>query len=214
MNADSQNPASDPKDDSQHDPNGLRNLSGDELLPNSAADEFFDRMKHDFRRPKPSQEAVASALQAIQKLAGDVALQHASKVQATVSEEKCSKCGAANTTLNRFCGYCGALLGRSEKSETKPEIGQNPPQTAAQPSIQHLYHHHYHHHYFPDSKPALGANGEPATELWAGDSPTAPVSHEVSDDGETAIQKLIKNWSVHSETHKKLERLLQLQTSR
>src|SRR5258708_5670217 len=92
VNADSQNPASDPKADPQHDPiEGAKNTGDDELLPNSTADEFFDRMKHDFRRPKPSQEAVATALQAIQKLAGDVALDHASNLQAHTAEVKCSK---------------------------------------------------------------------------------------------------------------------------
>ena len=213
MNTDRQNPASDPKGDPQHDPiEGAKNIGEDELLPNSTADEFFDRMKHDFRRPKPSQEAVASALQAIQKLAGDVALQHASTAQRTASEEKCPKCGASNTTLNRFCGYCGALLGRSEKSETKPDIGQSPPQASAQPSIQHLYHHHYHHHYFPDSKPALGANCGPAAELWADDTSTSSISHEVSDDAETAIQKLIKNWSVYCNS-KRLDDLVALYSS-
>lgn len=212
MNAEGSNPTSDPKDDPQADPNGAKKQFNDELLPNSAADEFFDRMKHDFRRPKPSQEAVASALQAIQKLASDVALDHASKAQATTSEEKCPKCGASNTALNRFCGYCGAVLARSEKSDTKPEIIQNPPQTSAQPSIQHLYHHHYHHHYFPDSKPVLGADGKPAAELWADDTPISSISHEVSDDAETAIQKLIKNWSVCCNS-KRLDDLVGLYSS-
>src|SRR5260370_13792980 len=47
--------------------------AGDDPLPNSAVDDFFVKMNHDFRRPKPSEEAVAAALHAIQALARDVA---------------------------------------------------------------------------------------------------------------------------------------------
>src|SRR5258706_6485163 len=37
----------------------------DDPLPNSAADDFFVNLNRDFRRPKPSEEAVAAALHAI-----------------------------------------------------------------------------------------------------------------------------------------------------
>src|SRR5436305_15293114 len=91
----------------------------DEILPNSAADEFFGRMKHDFRRPKPSEEAIASALQAIQKLTGEITLEYSRKVPAENSAEKCPKCGGPNSALNRFCGYCGTLMDRPERPQTK-----------------------------------------------------------------------------------------------
>src|SRR5215468_12754476 len=101
-------------------------------------------MKRDFRRPKPSEEAVASALQAIQKLTGEFPVEHSFKTSSQITEEKCPKCGAENSANNRFCGYCGTLMHRPE--EQVPEKTSD----AGLPG-KHVYHHHYHHHIFPES---------------------------------------------------------------
>jgi uncharacterized protein (TIGR02246 family) len=165
----------------------------DEVLPNSAADEFFGRMKHDFRRPKPSEAAIASALQAIQKLTGEVTLEYSPKVPAQNAAEKCPKCGGPNSSLNRFCGYCGTLMDRGERPNTKSEISQ--PQTASEG--QHHYHHHYHHHYFSENeKPGVAKE---ADIRWSSQTPTNEVEPSVSTDthaeADDAIQKLVQKWS-------------------
>jgi ketosteroid isomerase-like protein len=184
----------------------------DELLPNSAADEFFGRMKHDFRRPKPNPEAVASALQAIQKLAANVALDHFEESQPVeVAREKCPKCGAANSGLNRFCGYCGALLGRIPTAVTKPaEVPPLPFTTQG----QDFHHHHYHHHYFQESSATNSADGQSSPrhldEAAAGDTElTLTAASEKPAGSETAIQRLVQEWSVYFNS-KRLADLVEL----
>jgi len=176
----------------------------DEPLPNSAVDEFFVKMKHDFRRPKPSEEAVAVALHAIQTLTGAAAVEPGSaKAAAGTNGEECPKCGAANSGLNRFCGYCGALLGRAEKPVTKVEG----PQNGSTPG-QHFYHHHFHHHYFPDSQGKDSAN---KVVTWTGGSSAAPQS-DAEAALESAIQKLVQEWSVRCNS-KRLDDLVELYSS-
>ena len=50
-------------------PPGSSNTPDEDLVYNSAVDEFFQRLKYDMRRPRPGQEGIAAALQAIQRLA-------------------------------------------------------------------------------------------------------------------------------------------------
>ena len=105
------------------------NSSGDPL-PNSAVDDFFVKMNRDFRRPKPSEEAVAAALQAIQTLAGDAAEQEVEGIPADeflgdepttrVAAAVCPKCGAETSGSNRFCGFCGTALARRAKPGAAP----------------------------------------------------------------------------------------------
>jgi uncharacterized protein (TIGR02246 family) len=181
----------------------------DEVLRNSAAEEFFGRMKHDFRRPKPSQEAIASALQAIQKLTGEVTIEHSPNEPPHSTGEKCAKCGAANSAMNRFCGYCGTLMDRPERPQPKSETDQ-----AQTPSEgQHYYHHHYHHHYFSETEKA-GAGKEAEIGL------SSPTSSEVEEaaateteaDAANAIQKLVQTWSRYFNS-KRLDELVELYSS-
>ena len=163
------------------------------LQPNSAAEDFFNKMNHDFRRPKPSEEAVAAALQAIQALAGDTALERSSEFlpeapPSAVHENACVKCGGVNSGSNRFCGFCGAEL----KVESRPaHVPQS--MTTSPGGEQHIHHHHYHHHYFPggakSSPEAAPTQGfHPATEsLSAGESP-APT------EADAILRKLVQEW--------------------
>ena len=180
--------------------NDPRENTGDDPLPNSAVDDFFVKMNHDFRRPRPSDEAVAAALHAIQTLAGDAA-EHdveAAAMQDFSSEgspteaagELCPKCRAVNSGSNRFCGFCGSLIRREKPA----------PQTTAPPSAlireqpareQHIHHHH--HHYFPESvaKHSIIAGGNAAlTGELAAPLPTAGAA------AEAAIQKLVSDWAL------------------
>jgi ketosteroid isomerase-like protein len=161
----------------------------DEVLPNAAADEFFGRMKHDFRRPKPSEEAIASALQAIQKLTGEVSLDHSVNSSTQSPEGKCPKCGGENSAMNRFCGYCGAPMERGERPRSAAQV-------PGSSEGQHIYHHHYHHHIFseaekaPEKKLEVGWKSQPAS-----DKTEEVVSSETQADAADAIQKLVQKWS-------------------
>jgi uncharacterized protein (TIGR02246 family) len=179
----------------------------DEVLPNSAAEEFFGRMKHDFRRPKPSDEAIASALQAIQKLTGEVISEQSVGSPVRSGAEKCPKCGAENTAMNRFCGYCGTLMERTDKAQAKPEGSRV--QTGSEG--QHHYHHHYHHHYFSESEKA-GARKAPEIQ-WssqpAGSESEGLVTDETEAEDASAIQKLVQAWS-RCFNSKRLDELIEL----
>jgi uncharacterized protein (TIGR02246 family) len=144
---------------------------------NPALGEIYQRLYPEMRRPKPNQEAIAAALQAMQRLtmeadsepvAEDGALESA--VDAQVA---CRVCGHSNRESNKFCGACGIALGTEPPqpaTHTSPvhasptlddnddTLSQTPPPAleasdevhpaAGTPSGTHHYHHHYHHHYF------------------------------------------------------------------
>ena len=188
----------------------------DEPLPNSAADDFFVNLNRDFRRPKPSEEAVAAALHAIQTLAGDAAEHDAERTPLSdspsedfpspVAGEACPKCHAVNAGSNRFCGFCGSSLLRREKpaAHTTPTANALLPEQP--PREQHIHHHH--HHYFPESMPIAkhsfgDANPALTGELAAPPAPPDPAA------AETAIQQLVIDWTMCCNA-KRLDDLLAL----
>lgn len=170
------------------DPGGEAQADGS-LQPNPSADEFFSKMNRDFRRPKPSEEAVAAALQAIQAMTGDATTGQdndsmpepgASGADAT----KCSKCGGVNSESNRFCGFCGATLdsGSSLKTPGKSD------------AEQHVHHHHYHHHYFPaHSVVDPAAAGESETPAFS--APPASATSEESAGADLSLRRLVESWA-------------------
>jgi ketosteroid isomerase-like protein len=167
----------------------------DELQPNSAADDFFIKMKHDFRRPKPSEEAVAAALQAIQSLAGEAAIEASigalplapGACDSAVGDrvERCPKCGGENSGSNRFCGFCGTLMNRV----AKPAAAS--PASHHEAPGKHFHHHHYHHHYFPDgtladSQRVQPPDGTSASSLWPAELA----------DVQSVLRKLVQDWAL------------------
>jgi ketosteroid isomerase-like protein len=182
------------------------NPENEELAPNSAADEFFIKMKHDFRRPKPSEEAIAAAMQAMQNLMSGAIVEGApEKSSQHPAAEACPKCGAANTGLNRFCGYCGALLKIPAANMSKAEAESAPA------SAQHIYHHHYHYFAQPENNPNeprvwTGASQQSAQVEWPTQEATEP------EDLEKTIHKLIRDWSLYFNS-KRLDDLLALYSS-
>ena len=195
--------------------------AGDDPLPNFAADDFFIKMNRDFRRPKPSEEAVAAALHAIQTLAGDAAERdvEAAAIESHATEdfavegssERCPKCRAVNSGSNRFCGFCGTLLTLRDRSVPKADVPAIalvrekpiPAQPASEPQNREQHIHHHHHHYFPESvaKHSFGDAKSALTGEIAGAHPVAGA--------ENAIQKLITDWTLCCNS-KRLEDLLAL----
>jgi uncharacterized protein (TIGR02246 family) len=175
----------------------------DSLQPNPSADEFFRKMNRDFRRPKPSEEAVASALQAIQAMASDAALEESAEETPLLPaakpepESQCPKCSGLNAESNRFCGFCGATL--TQAAVAKP--------TARAPKEQHVHHHHYHHHYFP-SKPVGGAE-----ETSASDSSSTLSAGETAENKEAhmVLRNAVQAWA-RAFNAKRLEDLCELYT--
>jgi ketosteroid isomerase-like protein len=184
----------------------------DELAPNSAADDFFVKMKHDFRRPKPSEEAVAAALQAIQKvMKGATFESSASTAEIQSRGEACPKCGAVNMEANRFCGYCGALLAPVDK--TKSVDNQQTSAPIQQPAVaQHIYHHHYHHFSLPEETsrgPRVWTSEKTSPHPLNGNVTSQPLEASEERDPAAAIHDLVRDWSLYFNS-KRLDDLTRL----
>jgi ketosteroid isomerase-like protein len=80
---------------------------------NPALAEIYQRLYPEMRRPKPNQEAIAAALQAMQRLTMEADSEIAvEETTATVDvRNACGVCGHPNRTGNKFCGMCGLPLG-------------------------------------------------------------------------------------------------------
>lgn len=164
-----------------------------DLLPNAAVDEFFSKMNRDLRRPKPSQEAVAVALQAIQTLAADAALQEsltgelagapAGEPANAPAGHACPKCGGVNSGTNRFCGFCGAPL---DKEATPAKMA--PPLASLE---KHIYHHHHHYHHFSESTEESSESAPPPAA-----TPLAGLEPAEVSTAEAALRKLMQRWTM------------------
>jgi ketosteroid isomerase-like protein len=175
------------------------------LESNPEVEEFFQRLveKQEMRRPKPNDEAIAAALQAIQRLTnpeggaalGDEELPLESpQVPGMLT---CSQCGYANQVGNQFCGMCGGRF-----SETQSTPVQATP-AAHSNSGQHHYHHHDHHHYFHGAAegglleaalgqrtPVASTAGKEAVRL------RAPAGGASLSKAEATVRQLTQDWAV------------------
>ena len=175
--------------------------SPSELERNPEVEEFFKKLmeKQELRRPKPSDEAIASALQAIQRLTSvhptADAEESAEESGPSVGTLTCAQCGYRNQVGNQFCGMCGGRMADAEPG--------NPPVGIASRSGEHHYHHHDHHHYFhgaPDGDFLTSAVGQraPATTTAAKDAVRlrAPVGGAALSKAEATIRQLTQDWAV------------------
>jgi ketosteroid isomerase-like protein len=87
---------------------------------NRALGEIYQQLYPEMRRPKPNQEAIAAALQAMQRLtmeadaeavANEVAVDQGRKSSAI-----CGVCGHGNREGNKFCGACGLPLEKAAEA--------------------------------------------------------------------------------------------------
>ncbi len=171
-------------------------------LEQGSADERLAKMKHDFRWPKPSEQAIASALQAIQRLGVDGAFGSDGPSAMTArSMGVCPKCGAENAGLNRFCGFCGAQFDKAARTLPKEPSAEDG---------QHVIHHHHHHHYFPGKAAGsletafTGVTGEAAV---LHNFPLQPAIGAAPP--EAAVRKLAQDWAMYCNS-KRVEELVGL----
>jgi len=164
-----------------------------------SVDEFFTRLQSEMRRPDLSQDAIAAAFQAIQKLALDTDAEQA--VGAAVPPLPagvpgvCPVCRTANAAGSQFCAGCGVPLhvAQSDAAGRSQEVPMQRPG-------DHHYHHHYHHHYFPAGNgtgQATGQDFRPAAVTAAvrdvrprPAAPGAPLSR-----AEVAVRKMSQDWA-------------------
>lgn len=184
-----------------------------ELAHNPEVDDFFRRLKQDLHHPKPGTEAIAAALQAVQRLTSQAdATDTASALAEGAESRSCPACGNLNPAENRFCAICGVPQPPAPRESAATTAATAKP-TA--PAVgQHHYHHHYHHHYFPTSEegapPAIpeyrAANSVPAVR-----DPRAriPAGGTGLSRNEAAVRKLTQDWALACNT-KQLEDLVEL----
>jgi ketosteroid isomerase-like protein len=139
--------------------------------------EIYQRLYPEMRRPKPNQEAIAAALQAMQRLTmeadSEAVAEDASAETGASASHACQVCGYHNGAGNKFCGMCGLAVGteapdssettapafampaldfdNEPSSQTAPPAPESADEVHPQPGAPagtHHYHHHYHHHYF------------------------------------------------------------------
>ncbi len=179
----------------------------DQVVAGSEVEEFFQRLPGSFRWPKPNAEAVAAAVEAIQRMSGSVAAENlaaaaVSSDDAGAVSATCSGCGGSLPAGARFCVWCGIPSANDGQAAA--------PQRAT--AGQHHVHHHYHH--FVDGRGASA--GTPATESEPsgarGRAPgRVPGSPGTSAGGraEAGARQVVQDWAQACNT-KHIDDLLEL----
>jgi ketosteroid isomerase-like protein len=149
--------------------------SGPQPPTNPQMEELYRRLQPETRRPMPTTDAIAAALEAAQRLAaetdvedvaGDLARDLAAHDLAVDSGAViCGVCGHHNRGGNKFCGMCGLAVVVREQAETlfpaemepgpssaiapapNPYLVPAPPAGPIANRSGALESHHYHHHY-------------------------------------------------------------------
>jgi uncharacterized protein (TIGR02246 family) len=140
--------------------------------------EVFRRIQPEMRRERPSADAIAAAMEAVQRLAAEADAEDATgDVMHDLATDskiiRCKICGYQNREGNKFCGMCGISVEDAEKAASRAsKLREAEPSGAialppnmfpeaerlatARPAGNetHHYHHHYHHHYFPGAPEA------------------------------------------------------------
>lgn len=174
----------------------------DQPVEGKEIEEFFQRFPGNFRWPKPNAEAVAAAVEAIQRMSGGSAAAEdlAAAGDADETDNACSACGGSLPAGARFCVWCGVPNQTVAGDVTAPSR----PSSAA----QHHYHHHY-HHLVPSPGTASGApaaDSEPATPRGR-----APGSAGMSTGGraEAGARRVVQDWA-HACNTRHIDDLLEL----
>jgi uncharacterized protein (TIGR02246 family) len=191
------------------------------------------------KRPKPNQEAIAAALQAMQRLTmesdSEAASEDAALDTTSGSHHACHVCGHHNRTGSKFCGMCGLPLGTAPAHSPDPTSSAHPltalddedaprssrpmreaddevhPQPGT-PAGTHHYHHHYHHHYFQGSAAAESAprSNAPESAREADRMRVAAAAKgEPMSRSEAAVRRLTQEWVLACNT-RQLEELMEL----
>ena len=169
MTADKSNP---------HDPKKDQPAEGKEI------EEFFQRLPGNFRWPKPNAEAVAAAVEAIQRMSGGRAAAQDLAADGDPDEpgSTCSVCGGSLPAGARFCAWCG--------TPTQSVAGDA---NAREAASQHHVHHHYHH--FVPSREAVSGAPTAASESSAprGRAPGSPGS--TGGRAEASARQVVQDWA-------------------
>jgi uncharacterized protein (TIGR02246 family) len=108
---------------------------------NPALGEIYQRLYPEILRPKPNQEAIAAALQAMQRLTmkmdSEIAVEETAK-PSVVPSTACQACGHPNREGNRFCAMCGARVDSALTGSTAMK-SQDPASSAPEATVEVLH---------------------------------------------------------------------------
>lgn len=200
---------------------------------NPALAEIYQRLYPEMRRPKPNQEAIAAALQAMRQLTMEADSESAVEHAVADSAGICPVCGHHNRESNIFCGACGqrldiegipsldsvsdlsAALAKDDRQENRPAppIPAQEVHPANSASATHHYHHHYHHHYFQSGQeimPAAPRVSSPESLREADRLRMAAAAKgEPMSRSEASVRRLTQEWVLACNT-RQLDELIEL----
>jgi len=195
-----------PEKPTSPDPSGG---SPDGAPENPELEEFFQRLPANFRWPKPSAEAVAAAVEAIQRMSGGGTAEEATESPGSVPpsstpapEDTCAGCGGSLPPGARFCVWCG----KAKLAGDSASAGQTSGGT------QHHYHHHY-HHIVPATGGATSASAADAVApAPRGKAPSTSSGNTPPGRAEIAAKQVVQDWAQACNT-RHLDDLLELYAS-
>jgi len=188
--------------------------NNDQVVASTEVEDFFQRLPGSFRWPKPNAEAVAAAVEAIQRMSGSAAAENLAAAAVTADADHnandrgepgatCSGCGGALPAGARFCVWCGI-------PSLNDSVATAAPSRAT--SGQHHVHHHYHHFVDGRGTPtgAPAAEGEPsvARSRAPGRAPGTPGT-STGGRAEAGARQVVQDWAQACNT-KHIDDLLEL----
>jgi ketosteroid isomerase-like protein len=167
-------------------------------------DEFFQRLPGSFRWPKPNAEAVAAAVEAIQRISGSAAAQHLAADGRPDEPANCSACGGSLPGGALFCVWCGVANEppADDAADTSLPRQSPPGQSRDDPSRpdstrvggQHHFHHHY-HHFVPGPRTSSGTPAaDPEPSAPRGRAPGSP-GIVTGGRAEATARQVVQNWA-------------------
>jgi ketosteroid isomerase-like protein len=160
-------------------------------------EDFFQRLPGNFRWPKPNAEAVAAAVEAIQRVSGGGAAAQDLAADGA-PETPCLACGGLLPANARFCVWCGIPV--SDDPNAPPRPGQT-----------HV-HHHYHHHVGTAVAPTSGGpanESEPAASSAPRGRAPGSAGTVTGGRAEAGARQLVQDWAQACNT-KHIDDLIEL----
>jgi len=190
-------PKQEERQEQRDQPGAQLNDPQDQPVASKEVEDFFQRLPGNFRWPKPNADAIAAAVEAIQRVSGSSAAAQ-DLAEDGAPESPCSACGGLLPANARFCVWCGIPVSEDATAVARP--GQT------------YVHHHYHHHLGSGIAPAPGP---PATEAEPPASPgprgRAPGSpgNVTGGRAEAGARQVVLDWAQACNT-KHVDDLLEL----
>jgi ketosteroid isomerase-like protein len=173
----------------------------DPLVEVNDVEEFFQRLPGNFRWPKPNAEAVAAAVEAIQRMSGGAAAAQdlAAAGDTDEASNACVACGGLLPATARFCVWCGVAT---------QVAAADAPVLARAGSGQHHFHHHYHHIVPGHGTASAVASGESESTAPRGRVPGSPGT-STGGRAEAGARQVVQDWAQACNT-KHIDDLLEL----